>query len=192
MNAGGGSGIRVLGIAGSLRAASFNRAALREAVTLAPPGMAIETWDIAPLGVFNPDVEAKGAPDAVRDLWARVKAADALLFVTPEYNFSIPGGLKNAIDWMSRDPAKPFLGKPVAIMGASGGPLGTARAQYQLRQACVFLDMHPVNKPEVFIGNAPSKFDAQGKLTDETTRGFIRQLLEALAAWTLRISPKAS
>ncbi len=178
--------IRVLGIAGSLRRGSFNKAALRAAQGLAPDGMSIESFDIAPLPVYNADMSEW--PPAVHELIARVRAADAVLFVTPEYNFSIPGGLKNAIDWISRDPDKGFAGKPVAIMGASAGNLGTARAQYHLRQACVFLDMHPLNKPEVFIGAASTKFDAAGNLTDETTRNFITQLLLALRDWTHRIA----
>jgi chromate reductase len=120
----------------------------------------------------------------VEALRARIKAADALLFATPEYNYSIPGLLKNAIDWASRPPEQPFNGKPVAIMGASPGPVGTARCQYHLRQVCVSLNMFPVNKPEVMIGQYQNKFDVCGKLTDETTRGFVQDLLVALAAWT--------
>ncbi|HEY1720174.1 MAG TPA: NAD(P)H-dependent oxidoreductase [Magnetospirillaceae bacterium] len=177
--------IRVLGIAGSLRAGSYNKAALRAAIALAPASMTIETFDIAPLPVYNADMTIP--PPAVQELIDKVTAADAILFVTPEYNFSIPGGLKNAIDWFSRDPNKGFAGKPVGIMGASGGPLGTARAQYHLRQTCVFLDMHPVNKPEVFIGMAHTKFDAEGNLTDEATKTFIGQLLVSLDHWTRKI-----
>jgi chromate reductase len=116
-----------------------------------------------------------------------IAASDAVLFVTPEYNRSIPGALKNAIDWASRPPDVPLLGKPVAMLGASPGILGTARAQYHLRQCCVFLDMHPVNKPEVFIAQAASKFDAQGRLTDQTARDLIGQLLVALRDWTIRL-----
>ena len=107
--------------------------------------------------------------------------------MTPEYNYSVSGVLKNAIDWGSRPPDQPFDGKPVAIMGASGGPVGTARAQYHLRQMCVFLNMFPVNKPEVMIGLAQNKFDAEGKLMDETTRGFIKDLLISLDAWTRKL-----
>ena len=178
--------IRVLGIAGSLRKASLNKAALRAAQGLAPEGMVIESFDIAPLPIYNADMNEW--PGAVLELFRQVRAAHALLFATPEYNFSIPGGLKNAIDWISRDPERGFAGKPVAMMGASAGMLGTARAQYHLRQACVFLDMHPLNKPEVFIGQAATKFDAAGNLTDEATRTFIMQLLVALRDWTRRIA----
>ncbi len=181
-----GRPIRVLGIAGSLGAGSFNRAALRAAVGLVPEGMTIETFDIAPIPIYNADT-AVPPPPVVADLIAKVTGANAILFVTPEYNFSIPGGLKNAIDWFSRDPNKGFAGKAAGIMGASGGPLGTARVQYHLRQTCVFLDMHPVNKPEVFIGNAQHKFDTEGNLTDEATKTFIGQLLLSLRDWTRKI-----
>lgn len=179
--------VRVLGIAGSLRHASYNKAALRAALELVPEGMTIETFDLAPIPMYDGDLEAKGVPASVTDLWKRVAATDALLFVTPEYNFSMAGPMKNAVDWISRDPAKAFAGRPAAMMGASRGVLGTARAQYHLRQSMVLLDMHPVNKPEVFIGAAHTKFDEAGKLTDQPTRDFIAQLLVALRDWTRRI-----
>ena len=183
-------GITVLGICGSLRAGSYNRAALRTAIELKPPGMAIETADIGSIPLYNEDVRALGFPPPVEKLRAQIAAADALLFVTPEYNYSMSGVLKNAIDWASRPPDQPFAGKPVAIMGAGAGMAGTARAQYDLRRCCVFLDMHPVNKPEVFIGAAPTKFDAEGRLTDEVGRGLIRDLLVALDQWTRQIGRK--
>lgn len=113
-----------------------------------------------------------------------------MLFVSPEYNYSISGVLKNAIDWASRPPDQPFAGKPVAIMGAGAGMAGTARAQHDLRRCCVFLDMHPLNKPEVLIGQAHTKFDASGRFTDEAGRGFIRDLLVALESWTRLIGRK--
>jgi chromate reductase, NAD(P)H dehydrogenase (quinone) len=180
--------VKVLGICGSLRKGSYNAAALRAAQELAPDGMTVESFDIAPIPVYNEDVRAEGLPAAVEQFRGRIRAADALLFVTPEYNYSVPGVLKNAIDWASRPPEQPFAGKPVAIMGTSPGALGTARAQYHLRQILVFLDMHPINKPEVMIGAASSKFDAAGQLTDEPTRDFIRQLLTALGGWTRRVA----
>ncbi len=179
--------LKVLGISGSLRKGSFNTAALRAAQELAPDGMAIETAEIGNLPLYNEDLRADGFPPVVQHLRSRIAAADALLFVTPEYNYSMPGVLKNAIDWASRPPDQPFNDKPVAIMGASPGVIGTARAQYHLRQSCVFLNMHVVNKPEVMIGSAATRFDADGKLVDETTRGFVRDLLIALAAWTRRL-----
>jgi chromate reductase, NAD(P)H dehydrogenase (quinone) len=182
-----GQTLKVLGISGSLRKGSYNTAALRAAQELAPAGMVIEIADIATLPLYNEDVKAAGFPPPVLQLRQRIAAADALLFATPEYNYSMSGVLKNAIDWASRPPDQPFNDKPVAIMGASPGVIGTARAQYHLRQSCVFLNMHLVNRPEVMIGAAASRFDAEGRLTDETTRGFVRDLLVALAAWTARL-----
>ena len=173
--------VSILGVAGSLRKASYNRSALRAAQKLAPAGVKIEIFELEGIPAFNQDHE-KEPPAKVADLKARIRAADAVLLVTPEYNYSIPGVLKNAIDWASRpygDSA--WKGKPVAVMGASVGALGTARAQYHQRQCFVFLDMDPVNQPEVMIGNAQQRFDAQGNLTDETSRKLIAQLLEALA-----------
>lgn len=184
--------IRVVGISGSLRAGSYNSAALRAAVALAPEGMTIETAEIGDLPLYNDDVRAAGYPAPVQRLRDQLAAADAILFVTPEYNYSIPGVLKNAIDWASRPPSQPFDNKPVAIMGASGGVLGSARAQYQLRQMLVFLNAFPLNKPEVMIGAAQSKFDEAGRLTDEPTREFIRSLLTALASWTERLRQPAA
>jgi len=183
-------GTNVLAICGSLRAGSYNRAALRSAIELKPPGMTIETADIASFPLYNEDVRAQGFPAPVEKLRRQIAAADALLFVTPEYNYSIPGVLKNAIDWASRPPDQPFAGKPVAIMGAGAGMAGTARAQYDLRRCCVFLDMHPINKPEVLIGQAQTKFDAEGRFTDEVGRGLIRDLLVALEGWTRQIGRK--
>jgi chromate reductase len=183
-------GIHVLAICGSLRTGSYNRAALRTAIELKPPGMAVETADIGSFPLYNEDVRAQGFPPSVETLRRQIAAADALLFVTPEYNYSISGVLKNAIDWASRPPDQPFAGKPVAIMGAGAGMAGTARAQYDLRRCCVFLDMHPINKPEVLIGQAQTKFDADGHLTDEVARGLIRDMLVALEQWTRQISRK--
>src|SRR5215212_3108928 len=175
--------IRVLGMSGSLRRASFNTAALRAAAELAPAGMEVETYSgLAAIPPYNDDVRQQGYPPPVADLRARIKAADALLIATPEYNYSVPGVLKNAIDWASRPPDQPFDGKPIAIMGASPGQIGTARAQYHLRQMLVFLDAFPLNKPEVLIN-----FDEAGRLTDEPTRAFIGKLLNSLREWTGRL-----
>lgn len=179
--------IRVVGISGSLRKGSYNTMALKAAMELAPEGMTIEAAEIGDLPHYNDDVRLAGYPPEVERFRAQLAAADAILFVTPEYNYSIPGVLKNAIDWASRPPNQPFDNKPVAIMGASMGVLGTARAQYQLRQMLVFLNAFPLNKPEVMIGAAQTKFDASGALTDEATADFIRQLLTSLAAWTERL-----
>jgi chromate reductase, NAD(P)H dehydrogenase (quinone) len=180
--------IRILGIAGSLRKESYNQAALRAATELAPEGTTIEVFELDGIPGFNQD-EEQNPPEKVAELKRKIREADAVLFVTPEYNYSVPGVLKNAIDWASRpygDSA--WNGKPAAIMGASIGGIATARAQYHLRQMMVFLNMFPINQPEVMIGNAGDKFDEQGNLTDETTKDHIRHLLESLVAWTHRIS----
>lgn len=179
--------MKVVAISGSLRAKSLNTAALRAAMRLAPDGMTIEPAAIGDLPLYNEDLREKGFPPPVARLRAELAAADAILFVTPEYNYSVPGVLKNAIDWASRPPDQPFDGKPVAVMGASPGALGSARAQYHLRQMLVYLNAHFVNRPEVMIGNATGKFDEAGDLTDEATKEFIRKLLVALQAWTLKL-----
>jgi chromate reductase, NAD(P)H dehydrogenase (quinone) len=179
--------LHFLGISGSLRKGSFNTALLHEAIALAPADVAIETADISAIPPYNEDVRAQGFPDAVAHFRARIKACDALLVATPEYNYSLPGVLKNAIDWASRPPDQPFAGKPLAIMGASGSASGTVRAQYHLRQIAVYLDMHPINKPEIFVRSARGSFDAEGRLTDETTKRLLGQLLAELAAWTRRL-----
>lgn len=179
--------VKVLGIAGSLRRESYNRAALRAALELVPSGVELGVFELDGIPPFNQDDEST-PPSAVVELKRRVREADAILFCTPEYNYSIPGVLKNAIDWGSRpygDSA--WAGKPVALMGASVGVIGTARAQYHLRQVFVFLDMLPVNKPEVMIGNAAKAFDADGRLLDEKARELIGCLLESLAEWTRRL-----
>ncbi len=177
--------IKVLGISGSLRRGSFNTAALREATRLAPAGMVIELADISEIPLYNEDIYAQGFPPSVDRLREQIRAADALLIATPEYNYSVSGVLKNTIDWVSRPPEQPFAGKPVALMGASAGRFGTARAQYHLRQSMVFLDMRPLNRPELMIASAQKLFDEQGNLTDEATREYLRGLLVALQDWTL-------
>ncbi|HKH97076.1 MAG TPA: NADPH-dependent FMN reductase [Beijerinckiaceae bacterium] len=179
--------MKIVGLSGSLRKGSYNSAALRAAQALAPEGTVIEIAEIGDLPLYNDDVRAAGYPAAVERLRRQIAEADAVLFVTPEYNYSVSGVLKNAIDWASRPPNQPFDGKPVAIMGASGGLFGTARAQYHLRQMLIFLNAFPVNKPEVMIGQAQTKFDEAGNLTDEATREFIRKLLVSLVAWTERL-----
>jgi chromate reductase, NAD(P)H dehydrogenase (quinone) len=184
--------MNVIGISGSLRKGSFNTAALRAAQGLAPEGMTIEVAQIGDLPLYNDDVRAAGFPPPAERLRAQIAAADAVLLVTPEYNYSISGVLKNAIDWASRPPNQPFEAKPVAIMGASPGLFGSARAQYHLRQMLIFLNAMPVNRPEVMIGQAQNKFDADGNLTDEPTREFIRKLLVALRDWTDRLKRSAA
>ena len=180
--------MNVFAICGSLRKESFNLKTLHAAVEAAPKTMSFDIYDrLADIPPYNEDVREKGYPPVVQDLRERIRKADALLFVTPEYNYSIPGVLKNAIDWASRPPEQPFDGKPVAVIGASAGVLGTARAQYHLRQSCVFLNMYPINRPEVFIGQAQNKFDDNGNLVDEVAKGLIADLLKNLATWTRRL-----
>ncbi|HEX6440722.1 MAG TPA: NADPH-dependent FMN reductase [Stellaceae bacterium] len=183
-------GIKVLGICGSLRKGSYNMAALRAAIAAKPPGMSVEVADISQIPLYNEDVRAQGFPPPVQKLREQIAAADALLFACPEYNYSMSGVLKNAIDWASRPPDQPFAGKPCAILGAAAGMAGGARAQGDLRRSMVFLDMHPLNKPEVLIGQAQTKFDENVNLTDEAAKGFIRDMMAALAAWTRQIGKK--
>src|ERR1700761_2796207 len=166
--------VSVLGICGSLRKASFNMAALKTAIELKPPGMEVTIADISQIPLYNEDVRAEGFPPPVDTLRQQIKTADALLFACPEYNYAMSGVLKNAIDWASRPPDQPFAGKPCAIIGAAAGMAGSAGAQYDLRRSIVFLDMHPLNKPEVLIGQAQTKFDEQGNLNDEVARNLIR------------------
>jgi chromate reductase, NAD(P)H dehydrogenase (quinone) len=180
--------LNVLGIAGSLRRGSHNRMALRAAQRLAPAGMVVEAYEgLGEIPPYDEDVRAAGLPAAVEDLRRRIAAADALLLVTPEYNYSVPGVLKNAIDWASRPPDQPFEDKPVAIMSASPSTFGGVRAQYHLRQCFVYLDAKILNRPEVFIGQCGQKFAEDGTLTDEATARHIGAQLEALAAWTRRL-----
>jgi len=179
--------IRILGLVGSLRRASYNRGALRAAEGLMPPGATLQTFEIGDLPGFNQDQE-RDPPQRVVELKRAIRAADGLLFVTPEYNYSVPGVLKNAIDWASRpygDSA--WKGKPAAIMGASVGAIGTARAQYHLRQMFVFLDVLAINQPEVMIGKAEERFDREGNLTDDSTKQLIAKLLASLVSWTRRL-----
>jgi chromate reductase len=184
--------IRILGFAGSLRKDSYNKALLRAAVQLAPKNTVIETFDLEGIPPFNQDLEAQ-PPQRVKEFKSKIRAADAILIVTPEYNYSVPGVLKNAIDWASRPyPENAFDGKTVATMGASTGMLGTARAQYHLRQTFIFLNMHPTNLPEVFVGHAQEKFDEKGNLKDEKTRQQISKLLENLVSWTQRLNKNTS
>jgi chromate reductase len=179
--------IRVLGFAGSLRKGSYNRALLRVAAELMPKNTILEIFDLEGIPPFNQDLETQ-PPEKVKVFKAKVKAADAILIATPEYNYSIPGVLKNAIDWASRPyPDNAFNDKPVAMMGASTGMLGTARAQYHLRQCFVFLNIHTVNKPEVMVNYAPEKFDADGRLKDEKARRLIGDMIESLIALTTRM-----
>jgi chromate reductase len=182
--------LSILGICGSLRRGSYNMAALRAAIALKPASMSVTVADISQIPLYNEDVRQQGFPATVETLRRQIAEADALLFACPEYNYSMTGVLKNAIDWASRPPDQPFAGKPCAIIGAAAGMAGSARAQYDLRRSCVFLDMHPLNKPEVLIGQAQTKFDADGNLTDEAAKGFIRDLMANLAGWARQFGKK--
>src|SRR6266542_4850348 len=184
--------IRILGIAGSLRRKSFNRAALRAAQQLVPEDAVLDIFELDGIPVFSEDDERQ-PPAKVVEFKKRIREADAILFVTPEYNYSIPGVLKNAIDWASRPYGdNAWEHKPVAIMGASPGMLGSAQAQYHLRQMFVFLNMHPLNRPEVMIANADERFDDSGNLTDESTREHIRKLVAGLVEWTRVLGSRKS
>ena len=179
--------VRILGFVGSLRKGSYNKALMRAAVELVPDDAAIEIFDLEGIPLFNQDWENQ-PPQIVRNFKAKIRAADALLIASPEYNYSIPGVLKNAIDWASRPYGdNAFEGKPVAIMSASIGHLGGARAQYHLRQSFVFLDMHPINHPEVMLPFAGQNIDENGNLTNEETRKLIRELLKELVRWTRKL-----
>jgi len=181
--------LKVLGICGSLRKASLNMAALRACSELLPQGMTLEIASIADIPMYNQDVFDAGMPEPVKRLRGAIAAADGLLLASPEYNFSVSAPLKNAIDWGSRAPNQVFQDKPVAIFSCSPGPLGGARVQYDLRRILSQIWAFPLPRPEVFIGNAPSKF-SEGKLTDETTRKFLTELLLGFKDWILRMQKK--
>ena len=180
--------IRVLGVAGSLRRASLNRALLRAAQELAPEGMEISAFDLLAVPLYNGDVEAQGDPDGVAAFKQAIREADSVLMVTPEYNHGVPGVMKNAVDWASRPPqSAPLARKPVGIIGASPGMTGSARGQSQLRQAFEFTDSYCMPQPEVLVFRAHEKFDAAGVLTDEATRSHLAGYLAAFEAWIRRV-----
>jgi chromate reductase, NAD(P)H dehydrogenase (quinone) len=184
----------VISICGSLRKGSYNRIVMNALPGLAPAGLSItEAPSFADFPVYNADVHnAQGIPASVTTLAEAVRAADGVIFVTPEYNFSIPGGLKNAIDWVSRLKDQPFKDKPVAIQSAAPGPVGGARVQYHLRQTMVFLDALTFTRPEIFVANCASKIDEKtGQITDEATRNFIKAQLEAFAKFIERHGQKS-
>jgi chromate reductase len=182
--------VKILGFVGSLRKGSYNKALMRAAVALAPDDATIEVFDLEGIPPFNQDLESQ-PPQTVKAFKAKIRKADAVLIASPEYNYSVPGVLKNAIDWASRPYGdNAFEGKPVALMSASIGSLGGARAQYHLRQSFVFLDMHPLNRPEVMMPFAEDNVDAEGNVTNEQTKQLIRELLEALVQWTRKLKDK--
>lgn len=181
--------MRILGIAGSLRKGSYNMAVLKAATQLVPDGVSLEIFNnLSDMPLFNQDQEGN-PPKVVLELKEKIKSADAILFATPEYNYSIPGVLKNAIDWASRPYGdNAWEGKPVAIMSASGGMLGGSRAQYHLRQTFIFLNMFPINRPEIIIPEVNKKIDDQGDLTDEFTKEKIKRLLQSLVDWATKLN----
>lgn len=175
--------MKVAAVSGSLREGSYNSALLRAASDVAPDDITIEISDLADIPLYNADVQENGFPEPVSALAETLRGADGLLIATPEYNYSVPGVLKNAIDWVSRVDDQPFDGLPIAIMGASMGNLGTARSQYHLRQVFVFLNGLVMNRPEVFVGAAHEKFDENGDLMDRDTREFLARYLAAVREW---------
>lgn len=179
--------LNFLGISGSLRKKSRNTGLLRAAAKCLPEGATLDTADISAAPFYNADLGDGPKPAAVARVFAQMERADALVLACPEYNYSLAPALKNIIDWASREPDNRLLaGKPVAIMGAGGG-MGTSRAQYHLRQVCVYLDMHPLNKPEVFANAFGPSFDDAGDLVDEKLLGLVRGQMAALADWTRRL-----
>jgi chromate reductase len=177
----------VLGIAGSLRAASYNRKLLAACAGLLPDGAALTTFDLADIPLYNEDLRAAGYPSPVEALRSAIAAADALLFVTPEYNYSVPGVLKNALDWASRPPGPPPMGKVAATLGGSPGAHGTVRGQSHLKQVLMGMGMTVVSKPEVYVGNIDKKLDENGNLVDEATQKFVRELLSNLVTMARKL-----
>ena len=177
--------MRIVGVGGTLRKGSYSKALLLEAQKLAPEGVVIEITEIGDFPLYNPDIPM---PDSVQKFKNTIKEADAILFSTAEYNYSIPGALKNAIDWGSRPYGdNSWENKPVAMMSESIGMLGGVKAQYHLRQTMLFTNMHPLNRPEVIVGMVKEKFDEQGNLTDEHTKEKIKELIQALVVWAERL-----
>ncbi|MBI4279216.1 MAG: NAD(P)H-dependent oxidoreductase [Armatimonadetes bacterium] len=182
---------RILAYAGSLRRQSYNRGLVRAAREVAPQGVEVEILDLAPIPMYNADLDGENSPAPVREFRERIGAADALLIATPEYNYSVPGVLKNAIDWASRPwPNSVLRYKPAAIMGASGGTSGTVRAQLALRQVFLYTETYVMLKPELHVPGGREKFDAEGTLKDEPTRERLRAHVEALAAWAHRLTAR--
>jgi chromate reductase len=180
--------LRVVGIAGSLRRGSLNRALIQAAVELAPVALEIVPHGLSDVPLYNGDVEAAGVPQGVYELRVAVRKADAILIATPEYNHSVPGVLKNAIDWLSRPSIDSALNrKPCGIVGASPGMTGTARAQSQLRQALVFTHTYAMLRPEVLVAQANTKFDGDGHLTDDGTRNHLSVFLSEFVKWIERL-----
>jgi len=178
--------LNILGFAGSLRAASWNRKILHVCTTLAPQGLTIEPFTLNDIPLFNQDVEDTGVPQSVEDFKQRIVAADGILICTPEYNWSVPGVLKNAIDWATRGGTNSWSGKPLAICGATPGMGGTMRCQLQLKPILLGLNVQVMAKPDVFISQVDKKFDESGELIDEAVKKSLTSFLAALQVWTAR------
>jgi Predicted flavoprotein len=172
--------ITIIGVTGSLREKSYSRAALQAAAGLFPKDVTMEIVDLSQIPFFNEDLEAEGVPQVIKDLKEKLVSADAILISTPEYNYSIPPALKNALDWASRGPEFPLSGKPLAIMSVSQGSLGGGYVQYHLRKVCAKLNLQTVNGTKVLITNASKKFDQDGKLNDDLSKKSITKLLQVL------------
>ena len=178
----------VAGIAGSLRRGSFNRGLLRAAVESAPGSMAIESLEIRDLPLYDADMDVEGGPEVVREFKAAILAADGIFIATPEYNYSMPGALKNALDWASRAPERALQNKPVAIVGATPGRWGTVRSQLALRQMLMFPACRVMPAPVMTIAGAREHFDGDGNLTDDETRAQLVAVLEAFETWIRQVS----
>ena len=178
----------ILGLCGSLRSKSFNRGALLAAAELMPAAMHLSVANYDAIPLFNQDLQDQGMPAAVTQLAQQISAADALLIASPEYNFSISGVLKNAIDWLSRVPVQPFKDKPVALMSATAGPVGGARHQYEVRKILGGLDALVLTRPVVFINLCQSKFDAGGRLVDAAARKAVADQMLAFERWIARVA----
>ncbi len=180
--------MKIFAFAGSLRTGSYNRALLRAALELAPSEAEVEVYDLGSIPLYNGDLEEENYPQVVADFKEKIRNADAILIVTPEYNYSVPGVLKNAIDWASRPPKNiPFIGKPAAIIGASTGRFGTVRSQMHLRQVLFAVGLHLMNSPEIMVSQAADKFDTEGKLVDERTSESLRKFWPAFLLWVGKI-----
>lgn len=180
--------ITIIGLSGSLRQNSYNTAALHAAASLLPQGATFEIIDLSAIPIFNEDIEAKEGPQAVVDFKEKLAKADAFLIATPEYNYSIPPVIKNALDWASRGTEQPLKGKPLAMITASLGMLGGGYVQHHLRRVCAKLEMKIVNRKQVLITNASKKFNEDGQLIDDLARKSIKKLMEELADATFQIT----
>ncbi|MCX7122923.1 MAG: NAD(P)H-dependent oxidoreductase [Gammaproteobacteria bacterium] len=183
--------LKIIGISGSLRKTSYNTALLKAAAALMPTGIEFEIAEIGEIPLYNGDLELNHFPESVQILREKIRASNGLLIATPEYNYSMSGVLKNTIDWLSRPSTDPVLfDKPLAIIGASMGMMGSARAQYHLRQSAVFLNMHVLNKPELFVNAVHTKFNEQLELTDLPTQDVLKQVLESFQKWIKQLEGK--